>query len=376
MSTYQYYEFQALDRPLTEKEQDYIRTLSSRVKLNRTQAIFVYSYSDFPGNAEQVLEKYFDIMLYTANWGSRQLMFRLPKSLINLADLEPYQVPEGIEISTTEQWVLINININDEDLNGWWIEGEGWLPRMLSLRDDLLQGDYRVLYLGWLKAAQLCYDFDPDTCIEPPIPANLNKLSKPLQAFVEFIELDPDLIEAAANLSPQAETKSDSIKELQKIIHQLSEEERNDFLARLLQGELNLNLTLSQRLQSFSKKPTLQTLSNSPGRSLSELLTLAVQLNTLRKQKEKQAAKQEKIKKIQELAPRESEIWEQVFHEIGTKHVKAYDRAIVHLLNLQDIAEYQGKLPEFKARVRQIQEDYKNLRGVMSRLREFKLWQD
>jgi hypothetical protein len=375
MSTYQYYEFQALDRPLTEKEQDYIHTLSSRVQLNRTQAIFLYNYGDFRGQPEQLLDKCFDIMLYTANWGSRQLMFRLPKSLINPADLEPYQVPDGIDISTTEQSVLVDINIQDEDLNGW-TEGEGLLPKMLSLRDDLLQGDYRVLYLAWLQAAELCYDFEPETSIEPPIPANLHNLSKPLQAFVEFIELNPDLIDAAAQLSPLAETKSDSIKELQKRIPQLSEQERNDFLARLLQGELNLNLKLSQHLRSLSKNPSPQTLSDSPGRSLSELLTLSTQAENLRKQKEKQAAKQEKIKKIQELAPRESYLWEQVFHEIGCKQVKAYDRAIVHLLNLQDIAEYHGKLPEFQARVRTIQEDYKNLRGVMSRLQEFKLWQD
>ncbi|MCT7961522.1 hypothetical protein NG791_12665 [Laspinema sp. D1] len=375
MSSYQYYEFQALDRPFTEKEQDYIHTLSSRVQLNRTQAIFLYNYGDFRGQPQQLLDKCFDIMLYTANWGSRQLMFRLPKSLINSADLEPYQVPDGIEISTTEQSVIIDINIQDEDLNGW-TEGEGLLPRMLSLRDDLLEGDYRVLYLGWLKAAPLYYECEPENCIEPPIPANLNKLSKPLQAFVDFIELDQDLVDAAAQLSPIAETKSDSIKELQQRIPQISEQERNDFLARLLQGELNLNLKLSQRLRSLSKKPTPQTLSDSPGRSLSELITLSTQAENLRKQKEKQAAKQEKIKKIQELAPRESYLWEQVFHEIGCKQVKAYDRAIVHLLNLQDIAEYQGKLPEFQARVRKIQQDYRNLRGVMSRLQEFKLWQD
>ncbi|MCT7972145.1 hypothetical protein [Laspinema olomoucense] len=375
MSSYQYYEFQALDRPLTEKEQDYIHTLSSRVQLNRTQAIFLYNYGDFRGQPQQLLDKCFDIMLYTANWGSRQLMFRLPKSLINSADLEPYQVPDGIEISTTEQSVIIDINIQDEDLNGW-TEGEGLLPRMLSLRDDLLEGDYRVLYLGWLKAAPLYYECEPENCIEPPIPANLNKLSKPLQAFVDFIELDQDLVDAAAQLSPIAETKSDSIKELQQRIPQISEQERNDFLARLLQGEMNLNLELSQRLRSLSNKPSPETLSDSPGRSLSELITLSVQSQKLRKQKEKQAAKQEKIKKIQELAPRESYLWEQVFHEIGCKQVKAYDRAIVHLLNLQDIAEYQGKLPEFQARVRKIQQDYRNLRGVMSRLQEFKLWQD
>ena len=42
MSEYQYYEFQAINRPLTVKEQDEIRKRSSRVKLTPTQAIFEY----------------------------------------------------------------------------------------------------------------------------------------------------------------------------------------------------------------------------------------------------------------------------------------------------------------------------------------------
>ncbi len=42
MSEYQYYEFQAIDRPLTEEQQAYMRSLSSRVELTPTQAVFTY----------------------------------------------------------------------------------------------------------------------------------------------------------------------------------------------------------------------------------------------------------------------------------------------------------------------------------------------
>ena len=45
MSEYQYYEFQALDRPWNAKQLAYIRTLSNRVELTPRQAIFTYSYS-------------------------------------------------------------------------------------------------------------------------------------------------------------------------------------------------------------------------------------------------------------------------------------------------------------------------------------------
>jgi hypothetical protein len=47
MSEYQYYEFQALDRPLTQAEMVELRKLSSRVALTSTSAIFTYNYGDF-----------------------------------------------------------------------------------------------------------------------------------------------------------------------------------------------------------------------------------------------------------------------------------------------------------------------------------------
>ena len=50
MSEYQYYEFQALDRRLTESAMAELRALSSRVALTTTSAIFMYNYGDFRGN--------------------------------------------------------------------------------------------------------------------------------------------------------------------------------------------------------------------------------------------------------------------------------------------------------------------------------------
>ena len=47
MSEYQYYEFQAIDRTLTQEERAAISQLSSRVKPTATSAIFTYSYGDF-----------------------------------------------------------------------------------------------------------------------------------------------------------------------------------------------------------------------------------------------------------------------------------------------------------------------------------------
>ena len=76
MGEYQLYEFQAIDRPLTEEEQEAVSSLSSRVEPHPWRARFVYHYSGFHGEPVKVLARYYDAMLYMANWGSRQLVFR------------------------------------------------------------------------------------------------------------------------------------------------------------------------------------------------------------------------------------------------------------------------------------------------------------
>jgi hypothetical protein len=62
-SEYQFYEFQAVDRLLTDEEMAAIRTLSSRVRPTQTSATFVYHWGDFPRDPKQVLVQYFDAML-------------------------------------------------------------------------------------------------------------------------------------------------------------------------------------------------------------------------------------------------------------------------------------------------------------------------
>ncbi len=245
MSEYQYYEFQAIDRPLTESDLAYLRTLSSRGYLTATSASFEYNYGDFRGNEDEILEEYFDALLYITNWGVRRLVFRFPKALINLETVKLYTLPEVVMLRTTDNYVLIDIYVDKEE--GEWVEtGEGWLSRMMMLRDAILHGDYRALYLGWLHAMELNppdsedaaedeYDDEDEyeddevetiplknNTLEPPVPPNLSQLEGPLQAFVEFFEIDPQLVRAAAAASPTAAKASEPIE---KWINALPEQE-------------------------------------------------------------------------------------------------------------------------------------------------------
>ncbi len=365
VSEYQYYEFQALDRPLTAAEKNYIESFSSRVELTSTQAIFVYNYSDFGGQPKELLDKCFDVMLYMANWGSRQLMFRFPHSLIDAAVLEPYCLEDKITVSTTSKSLIIDINIIDEDMIGWIDSGEGYLSSLILLRDDLLRGDYRCLYLAWLKAAPISSYEEEEDFTEPTVPNNLNDLSESLEAFVDFFEIDQDLIATAATTSQYQEVKEESLKDL---IPSLSEEERNDFLVRVLKSESYLGRQLTYRLRELSGNPDIVINSDTPKRTLSELLKLTEGETQQRHRKAQEVVHEAKVQKLEALAKRKDQVWEQVFELIALKQTKPYDQAVAYLIELRDLAEYQGNLEEFQASIQQIHKDYSKRPGLISRL--------
>ena len=60
MSEYQYYEFRAVDRPVTQREMRELRALSTRATITPTSLVKHYEWGDFKGNPDVLMEKYFD----------------------------------------------------------------------------------------------------------------------------------------------------------------------------------------------------------------------------------------------------------------------------------------------------------------------------
>lgn len=210
MSEYQYYEFRTDGRTLDRAARKELEQLSSRAIVTSTQAIYTYSYSDFKYDSKEILADYFDIMLYLSNFGSRQLMIRLPTDLIDESKIEPYSIPGVIDYSVHEDCLILDFCICDEE-GGGWIEGEGILDDLIPIRHELLNGDFRALYLAWLAAAQFYCLEDDD--IEPPVPNNLNNLSPSLNALMAYFELDADFVQAASELSQNTDALHDDLRE-------------------------------------------------------------------------------------------------------------------------------------------------------------------
>jgi hypothetical protein len=122
---------------LTKSEQQAVSLLSSRVQISSTRAIFTYSYGDFIGDQKDLLVQYFSAMFYMANWGTLQLMFRFTKAIIDVERMLKYCVEDLIAVSEINNFVILEIYINDEEGFGW-IEGEGNLSSLIGWRQEIL----------------------------------------------------------------------------------------------------------------------------------------------------------------------------------------------------------------------------------------------
>ena len=368
MSEYQYYEFKTIDRPLTKAEKEEISLLSSRVQLSSTRAIFTYSYGDFRGDPEQVLAQYFDAMFYTANWGTLQLMFRFPKALIDLEQMQKYCIEDRIAVSEINNFVILDISINDEEGFGW-IEGEGNLSSLIGLRQEILQGDYRSLYLAWLKAIT-CHDIDEldEGELEPPVPPGLGKLSSSLQAFIDAFELNEHLLKVATTAS--AAKPSLSEKSLKAAITKLERSESDTFLLRLAKGEANLSFELRKRLSQMME--FMQDVITGE-RTIRQLLESAEQEQKQSERRKEQATEALRVRELETFAQRETAAWEDVDALIQRATSKSYDEVVQLLLKLRDLADYQNQQANFLTRIKQLHDQYSSRSGLKKRLLQVNL---
>ena len=109
MSEYQYYEFLALDRPLTSKQREELRQLSTRAEITATRFTNEYHWGDFRGDPEQMMADYFDAFLYLANWGTRHLMFRIPRAALDTEYAGQSCYTDAASLIETDDHLIISL---------------------------------------------------------------------------------------------------------------------------------------------------------------------------------------------------------------------------------------------------------------------------
>ncbi|MCL5276160.1 MAG: hypothetical protein M1434_15680, partial [Chloroflexi bacterium] len=248
---------------------------------------------------------------------------------------------------------------------------EGVLGRLVSLREQIIQGDYRMLYLAWLKA-KMFYEFDgvedgevEEDEPEPPVPAGLRKLTAGLKTFMTLFEIDPNLVKAAAESSDALEPISDEA--LASALASLPRQECDAFLLRVLQNEPQVGRDLRKRLIELAglEKPASSQRSRRP----SALMDTAKRYEQEERRREQAEAERQRIRELEELSQREEPTWTWVDRLLEQRAAKPYDEAVALLVKLRDLAAYQNRLPAFEIRFAAMANRCTGRRSLMERFR-------
>lgn len=252
--------------------------------------------------------------------------------------------------------LILDITYPDED-GGHWFEGEARLSGLAPLRDDLLNGDYRTLYLAWLvtAAANDSARSAHDEELEPPVPPGLKGLSAPPAEFVSFFQLDSVLVQAAAEASETL--RPAPALALDTLIARLPRAECDAFLRRLAEGEPQLALKFSRRLQELAG-PSARPRAAAPHRTWAEVRDSAERLRQAQERRQQAEVEAKRIRDLQEFAPRVAQAWHDVQELIGEKKARPYDEAVALLVKLHDLAAYQNRLAKLQTKLADLQAQY------------------
>lgn len=383
MSEYQYYEFAAIDRPLTRVEMAQLRAASTRADITPSGFANHYEWGDLKADPADWMRRYFDAFVYTANWCSCRLALRMPLSTFRTAELKPFATGQALTIEASdEHWILDWSLDESEDYDRFGMEdGSGWMRRLAPLRDDLLRGDLRPLYLGWLAGA--ASGELGDDALEPEVPPGLSELTPQQQALVEFLEIDPDMLAAA--MAGSARVSRDAAAQAGYIDVWLDEWSRNEMVAVLkliAQGKgQEAERQVRSRHAAWLKTQRPASASPGPRRSVGQLRGLAQSASGVRLERE---AKQRATQEVERRQQREATLrllmadvdkrWEAIDVQARRSSASGYEQAVRAVAELAEGYALTSTRKEFDRALRRFLVRHATRSALLRRLTEAGLW--
>ena len=134
----------------------------------------------------------------------------------------------------------------------------------------------------------------------------------------------------------------------------------------MLHDEPDLKIKFEKRLEDFIPKNEVKN--QSPKRSSEELRNLAERIEEQEDKRIRKEKEELRIKQLQLLVGKETEIWKEINRGVSLKTAKGYDMAIKLLHDLKDLSTYLNKVGLFQIEISKIKQDYSRLSAFIRRL--------
>lgn len=236
--------------------------MSSRVDLTPTRAVFTYSFSDFRYDEEQIVFEYFDFMFYMSNWGTKRILIKIPEGIGNFKELKKYNITvetsyvQEIRVYKRSKFILIDINFTEEEGLGWIDENQSY--GFESIRREIIEGDYRALFMIWLRFIEEMYEnveFDKNYSFEVAlIPANLETLPSSVLRYKDFFGVSDAWLNALLPYS-----KNDLGIDYGALVENLSKGKMIKYVQMILDNEPNVRARLLKELKLSIRQEGTET---------------------------------------------------------------------------------------------------------------------
>jgi hypothetical protein len=360
MSEYQRYEFMTIDRPLTRAQLDAVNDLSSHIEASSTHALIEYHWGNFKHNPIKVLHEFFDGFLYWANWGSPELAFRFPHGTLPVDLIDGYDLDDFVTFTQHSDYDILDIHFGEMEAPGEWTEYE--LGSLIGIRDELMEGDLRALYIVWLAAQSMIGDYDEDEDDDeegddeeeeisvPPVPPAFGTLTAAQQALAELLQVPQELLVAVARHSSAARPSTND--DFAAWVKLLPAERQNDYLVRLAHNEPGLSRLLVKELRELSRDEITEKLPTGEGVTYA---TLLAESKAIKDQLEREKREQERLARqrhLQEIHDHQDNYWLQVDQAVMRGSGTGYDEATHLLIELREVANQFKETQAFQERFR------------------------
>lgn len=376
MSEYQRYEFMTVERPLTGEQLDAVEALSSHIEATSTHAIIEYNWGDFKHDPIDVLRKYFDGFLYWANWGSPQLAFRFPPGILPANLIEGYDLDDFVTFTRKANYDILDIQFGEMEAPDEWTEYE--LGSLIAIRDELMEGDLRGLYIVWLAAQRMIQGYEEDEEIEeedyeitvPPVPPGFSTLTAAQYALAELLQLPEELLVATAQHSEAAVSSAND--DFASWVRLLSQERQQEYLVRLAHNEPGLSRILARELREVGQDKS--GIRPSAGEHVT-YATLQSESRTIKGRLEREKREQERLARLrhlQEIHDHQDSYWNQINQAVERSSGSGYDEALKLLIELRDSANQFNETQKFQDRFRSWVRSHLRRPALVKRLQSHK----
>lgn len=380
MSEYQYYEFLAIDRPLTAREMDHLRGISTRAQITPVSFVNEYHWGGLKADPRDFVRRYFDVHVFLASWGDAVFMLRLPGEAVDGKFLKEFAFTPYLAIEKLpDHWLLTWSLGETEDYDRFCCGDEtGWMARLAPLREELLRGDLRSLYIGWLRGVTAERTDEDDR--EPLALSGLGELTVAQQALADFLEVDGDLLAGAGIGSPKVQPEEVDEAALDDWLGELPKVEVLGYLRQMLAGQgAQAERALKRRHAEWRSKTAPQE--QGVRRTVAELWRQAEQSRNQRLIEEAKARRQAEAdrKKKREallttLARDFPKAWKGAHGEANKGHAHAYDAACRQLVDLRDAYILHASPAAFQKEFQRFMTEHRRRRALVERLVKVGLW--